>query len=819
MKQKFYLAIILILAFIIVKTLFFQDKNNQFQPVINHDTSGLVSLTGACPPYYLLTEYGDTINPHTGKNADQPYSPRQTCGKCHDYEKITQGFHFQQGKGEQPTPEQTRRVHWASGPGNYGGSWCSPAPLYSYLSAKKNNHEKLIDMTSYTFIEKCGVCHPGGGPLEYDRDNMRYDRVMADASFGFTEGGSNNLDGDYYKAKWISSGVIEADCYLCHLIGYNNKVRVQQIQAFNYRYAATAGSGFAKVSGSVSANQPVTVEYNKALFNPDGAVEPHVVKEPGNQVCLWCHAKPGYKKRGADFMARNDVHLRAGLKCVDCHPAGSMAVDERIRGKEIHQFGKGDDPGGLVRNDLDNTMRECVDCHETGWMGAPVARHAWLPPLHLDKIACQTCHIPERNVKSVHYVASDVFNPGTKIPTKGKYLWTFYGPDMNYWNHYGDLEMMGYDDKPTFTFSPELALYKGKIYPVDRVHTSWPAILTEGQEALMQPKMGDIYKMWIRHRADGANYPQLAQIMDHSGDGLYEVNSPEEIDALIAAISSFLKDIKYPMQGKKIAWVLNNRVYTSGTDFYEIPMEDYEASPFGNVHKYSHDIKPAKSALGVNGCTDCHAYNATFFFAQTLKTPFDESGKIVTGPQYKSLNVSGFSAYLGATRESIFKPLLNFTMVAFLLLVVVIIFLSSPAVRHVISSKQHQWIAWLTFFIILGAGLFIYLFPGLGRYMFPSRFFIDANHFLITAVVLITGIWFYLEYRLKSSRPKRLNLLAVFIIIAAISGFLMIVKLDWLNPVAGVVYTLFDLTMIGIIVSCVPFLFKTNEATDKPVGV
>jgi hypothetical protein len=177
------------------------------------------------------------------------------------------------------------------------------------------------------------------------------------------------------------------------------------------------------------------------LFDKDGTLSPNIVREPRDKACLFCHAKPGWKKRGANFRSRTDVHIQAGLKCVDCHPAGSKAIDERIKGKEIHQFGKGDDPGGHLRNDLDNTARDCDDCHSNGYLGAPVAKHSWLPPLHLDYIACQTCHIPERTVKAAQFQAGDVFNPGTKIPTKGKHLWTFYGPDMQYWNHYGDLEM------------------------------------------------------------------------------------------------------------------------------------------------------------------------------------------------------------------------------------------------------------------------------------------------------------------------------------------------------------------------------------------
>jgi hypothetical protein len=220
---------------------------------------------------------------------------------------------------------------------------------------------------------------------------------------GYEPGGINNLDGDYYQARWSETGVLEGDCMICH--------------------------------------------------------------------------QPGWKKRGANFDARTDVHLAAGLKCVDCHPAGSKALDNRINEKEMHQFSKGDDPGGNVRNDLDNSVVDCNYCHTNGYMGAPVARHKWLPDLHLDYISCQTCPVQ----------ASDVFNPGTKIPSKGKHLWVFYGPDMKYYNHYGNMAMMGFDDKPTDVFKPVLARYKGKIRPVNRVHSAWPGIAVEGKPGLMQP--------------------------------------------------------------------------------------------------------------------------------------------------------------------------------------------------------------------------------------------------------------------------------------------------------------------------------------------
>ena len=57
----------------------------------------LSAKTRSCPPFHLKTEDGKIINPLTGENADQPYSSRQTCGACHNYDQITKGYHFQQG--------------------------------------------------------------------------------------------------------------------------------------------------------------------------------------------------------------------------------------------------------------------------------------------------------------------------------------------------------------------------------------------------------------------------------------------------------------------------------------------------------------------------------------------------------------------------------------------------------------------------------------------------------------------------------------------------------------------------------------------------
>jgi len=60
-------------------------------------TALLSQIKSGCPKFFLKDEKGNTINPINGKNDNVPLSTKQTCGTCHDYETITQGYHFQQG--------------------------------------------------------------------------------------------------------------------------------------------------------------------------------------------------------------------------------------------------------------------------------------------------------------------------------------------------------------------------------------------------------------------------------------------------------------------------------------------------------------------------------------------------------------------------------------------------------------------------------------------------------------------------------------------------------------------------------------------------
>lgn len=795
-QKKWPVGIFLLMIMALTIIVLYQAGAFHSKPVANNDKTFIKNLN-VCPPFHLYDEQDHLIDPVHNVNATAPYSPKKTCGKCHDYEKITEGFHFQQGRGEQPTTVMQARYQWTTTPGNYGGTWCSPAPLYRKLAPEQNSDAKRIDMTSFDFITAtCGTCHPGGGPLELDRQGRRYDQHMQDPVSGLCSGGDNGLSGDYYKARWSDTGVLEADCMLCHLPEYNYKARNGQLELLNFRWAATQGSGLGQVTGSVRDQLPVQVAWDAKKFDADGKLSPHLVREPRNETCLNCHAKPDWKKRGANYEARNDVHLRAGLKCVDCHPAGNQAAHEKIRGKEQHQFGKGDDPSGHVRDDLDNTVRDCSACHLDGYAGAPMAEHDWLPPLHLDELSCQACHIPQRTTKSALVQLSDVYNPGAKISPPAKYIWTFYDQNMDYWNHYGELTMFTAHDQPVDISRPALARYKEKIYPVNAVHSAWPGLQTEGKAGLDQPTMKEIFTMWKAHQSDPSVYSELDVIRDDNQDGVPEVNRPEEIDAFLSAVRKHLAKNGYDLDKQQVVWVNNDRIYTDGRTYQVFDKEIFESSPFASVYKYSHNVMPAKAALGVNGCTDCHSFGAPFFNAAVVRYPFGENGKPIYEPQHQRLGISAVSVFLGAWREQVVKSM------AYLLsgCLALLLLLQYGYKRLIRSYGKENWAKWiLRAWPILPALLlmlvgFILLSPQVRSMILLNRLVLDQYHFYLSMFILfLAGI--VLLPRILQLGRSLLFLTTATAIVLLVAGALMMLKIPVFKTLTTWSYTLFDFSL------------------------
>ena len=403
-----------------------------------------------------------------------------------------------------------------------------------------------------------------------------------------------------------------------------------------------------------------------------------MVREIPAENCLNCHREPDWKKKGASYNHRTDVHLRAGLRCVDCHVTGRKASDPRIRGREMHQIGKGDDPTGLVRDDLDDTMRTCEDCHVRGELRTKVAAHRGLPPIHFEKIACLTCHVPQRQVKAALMQDSTMFNSVPRISVAGKRIWTFYGPDMHPWNLYGEASTFTVEKQPLFLFDPVRAWYKGKIYPMNRIDSIWIAIMDKEGNITGQPYMKDLYKMWAAHVKDPqGKWPALAAVVDDNHDGAPEANRPEEIRALLGAVTAYLEKAGEPLDDRQVALVSGPEYTVDGNQWYDLKFqpEPWQYTPYSSVFKLSHDIMPADSALGAGGCTDCHSTGSRLWTRKVMLKPFEGS---VARPVWQSnaalLGVSDAAVSMGAVRHEILEPLLFYgILVVFTVLVMVLL--------------------------------------------------------------------------------------------------------------------------------------------------
>ncbi len=582
-----------------------------------------------CPrKIYLRDENGHIITP----KSTVPYSPRQTCGRCHDYEKIVKGYHFTQGWGERVKKEDKNIYPWLLSYGNYGGKWCPTAPDFHWVSPLKVSSPLEADLTSFTFAVGCGVCHPGGNTLEHDRQGHRYDKWLKK----HPELAQDPTNGDYYQSKWDKTGVLEADCLMCHLKGYNFKIRWYQIQHLNFKWASTAAAHLGEVIGTVKAGQKPIVHYDPRLFDAKGRVSLNLTRKVDDKVCLSCHKFSDWKKRGVSWTAISDIHLRKGIHCVDCHSAGRLTLDPRIRGKERHQFAKGDDPGVKVRDDLDNSIT-CKACHDRGLKRFYMWGHKLLLGKCFDKLDCTVCHIPRHYAQAALIQDSTVFNKGDKIP-EPKRVWTYYGQEGKYYNYYHDL-LSFLPDQPAHFWTPALGVYKGRVYPLNRTHSIWLGLKEKDKPGIMQISMHRLWEMWQEHFRDG-KYPELNKIKDDNGDGHPEVNTPPERQAIINALKEFFKDKGIKLGSREIVLVVDDRIYTDGIHYQTMAHPNYEASPYASAFKLSHDIAPREMARGYLSCKECHRPKSEFFYRPVLVGLWDKDGKLQWEPQYKILGYS-----------------------------------------------------------------------------------------------------------------------------------------------------------------------------------
>jgi hypothetical protein len=193
----------------------------------------LQARTELHPAIPLLDEQGKHV-----LDTQKTYSPKMSCGGCHDYDAITSAYHFDMGHSESRDDfGKDSGIALLSSPGYFGGYNCMGSTNNDWVAKKSNEKESdFADRGAAGWIQRCAGCHTGGGWMEKDRDGKRYDETDSATV--------SHLDGDYFNRgtdennrqvddktvdgklvrgtsvvsqwDWKKSGVVEANCFKCH---------------------------------------------------------------------------------------------------------------------------------------------------------------------------------------------------------------------------------------------------------------------------------------------------------------------------------------------------------------------------------------------------------------------------------------------------------------------------------------------------------------------------------------------------------------------------------------------------------------------------
>jgi hypothetical protein len=531
-----------------------------------------------------------------------PFSTKFTCGECHSYDVIKHGWHFNALDVNAPTGRPGE-------PWVYFGQRLGIQVPLSYRDWPGTLRPADVGMSDFRFTQIFGRHMPGGGPGETKATTM-----------------------DDIGRQYVS-GKLEINCLACHnghfgqdqggVTGYAVQVSKQ-----NYRWAAAASCEFAAVKGSAAAmseaydpfmpegdDKEPHVVYREEAFDADGQVLLDIVREVPNERCYYCHSdvyftgeEGGHSEKWA---SEEDVHVKAGLTCVDCHRNG--IGHDIVRGY----------PGEVA--DSNNPLvatTTCQSCHipegsdipEAGRLGAPVAKHVGLPPVHFERLSCTACHSgPWTEDGAVLAKTSRSHRLGTPSVNKAA-------------------ETLPHIVAPVF------AEKDGQILPHKMIWPAYWATLVDGE---VQPVALD-----VAEKAIEGVFAELE--MPENGD--WPGISPEQVAEALNVLNEVVD---------------GNAVYVAGGSLYRLAEDangvvEEADHPAGEPYMWpiAHTVRPAAQSLGIRYCTDCHATGAPLFFGSVAVDSPIASETPVVKEMVEFQDVRPFYAW-AFSKSFVFRPFLK----------------------------------------------------------------------------------------------------------------------------------------------------------------
>ncbi|MEA3226607.1 MAG: hypothetical protein U9Q07_11720, partial [Planctomycetota bacterium] len=429
-----------------------------------------------------------------------------------------------------------------------------------------------VGLSDRLFLKVFGGHFPGGGAGE--RESEDSDEIM----------------------RSFVSGKLEINCLTCHDgdPGNNQAEYRPQLLRENFRWAAAATTSFATVTGSAKdmpdtydpmmpeplndpKKVPPGITYRADVFGDKNNVLLNIQREMPSNRCYYCHSNMYLTDEHTEkWTGDEDIHMAAGLTCVDCHRNGIN--HEIVRGYE-GEVDSSDNPLAATSS--------CRGCHlpesgggvpVAGRLGAPVPEHKGFPPAHFEKLSCTACHSgPWPGDETILVKTSRAHRLGTIGVNK---------------SHDALPHVVG----PVYATGND-----GKIAPHKMVWPSYWGSLTdqgitpvgfETVTAVIGAALADA------ERPASGGWPALT--LDHIIKGL--------------------KALAGSVEGKAV-YISAGNLYSFNDSGDLSEEKDYPAAePY--LWPIAHGVRPAAQSLGIRYCTDCHAADAPFFFGDvTLDSP------------------------------------------------------------------------------------------------------------------------------------------------------------------------------------------------------
>jgi len=519
-----------------------------------------------------------------------PFVYSHSCTKCHEYETVRKGWHFNAADPQVDPGRPGQPWFWSD------AKTGTVLPL-SYRNWPNTWRPQQVGMSPWTFCLNFGHHFPGGGPGE-----------MADVKDT--------------GARWLVSGKLGINCGACHSgsHAYDNIEWYLQIARQNFMWAATACTDFASVTGAAAgmpasydpfmgpddekqAKQAPAVLYDPTRFNAKGEVFFDLPAQPPDKRCYFCHTYTEVGPGAPEPWATDaDVHLMSGLTCSDCHRNGlDHMVTRNYEGEP------------LAKDRPELASLTCRGCHlgeqsaasgphtMGGRLGAPVPEHIGLPTIHLEKLACTTCHAGPYPGQTTR-----------RVQSSRAHLIEFQGP------HRGP-DALPHIVEPVFVRCKD----DGTIGPQRMV---WPAFWCR-----IQPPPAPGRAQTVTPLGPDAVYEMAKDAFDAEIKGRDDQPLEGLVTERVVAVLAALKE-KDKEKGD-FGYVCAGKLYRAGADGGLEAADHPAARPV--AWPIGHNVRPAAQSLGIEDCTDCHGFDSPIAFGEVEVPSPAEIGRGVTLAMYE----------------------------------------------------------------------------------------------------------------------------------------------------------------------------------------